>query len=495
MTRVAGVLVAAGCYAVACPPIDWSLAAWLVPGLLLTSVRGASPRRAFALAVPFSLALGWAITGWLRHASLAYFGFDEGLAAAFAVAVWVGYGVVPFGILLACWAVVAPRASARLRPWAGAWLWVAMELGRTHLFTGLPWELLGHTQYRNLVVAQIAELGGVYAVSFLVALVSLAGAEALAGGLTVRERAGRLAPAIGALALVLTWGLASARTGDGDGASVRIALVQGSVPNEFRWKRAFVERNLGVYSRLTRRATDDTPDLIVWPENAVDLYLDREPMVRSQIAPLAGRARWGLLLGGPRLLDDGSARNSAYLLAATGEVGATYDKRRLVPFAEYDPFGGDSVGRPDEPIYTPGTTDAPLPVGALRLGTTICYEILFPGLVRELVRQGADVLVNLANDSWLDDGAGVAPDQHLSMAVFRAIETRRYLVRASASGTSAFVDPGGGIYDRLPRGSAGALVAAVRPRTGLTPYVRWGDWWVAVVAALLLVVARPWEHA
>jgi len=121
----------------------------------------------------------------------------------------------------------------------------------------------------------------------------------------------------------------------------------------------------------------------------------------------------------------------------------------------------------------------------MRLGTVICYEALFPRLVRHLVRQGAELLVNISNDSWLDGGDGAAPRQHFSMVIFRAIETRRYLVRASASGVSGFVGPYGDPYALVPSHTAGTAVAAVVPLHGLTPYVRWGDSWIAVAGVVL----------
>jgi apolipoprotein N-acyltransferase len=129
----------------------------------------------------------------------------------------------------------------------------------------------------------------------------------------------------------------------------------------------------------------------------------------------------------------------------------------------------------------------------MSLGTVICYEVLFPHLVRDLVAKGAEVLVNLANDAWLDGGDDAARQQHFSMTVFRAIETRRFLVRAAANGVSGFITPLGQPFALLPADTAGASMAQVEPRHGLTPYVRWGHAWVLVVggAVLALAVRRP----
>jgi apolipoprotein N-acyltransferase len=478
---------AAGLYTLACPPYAVAAAGWLVPGLLVVPCRGLSARAAAAAGVVFALGMGVGVTGWAYAASLAYFDFDRLAAAAFVIAVWLLYGGIPFGLMLAAYA----RAAAGLPPGAraafAAAAWAVMEWLRTTLFTGMPWELLGHTQFRRLWLVQIADLGGVFAVSFVMVLASVAVGELL----RVREPAPRrwlrrLAPVAAVLTATLAYGAAalsywSRPSADGDGA-VALAVVQGNVPNAFRWQRAHMERTLATYVGLTESTRRAQPDLVVWPENAVDFYLEREPMLRRQLARAAALAPGGLLVGSPRLVADGEARNSAQLLAADGEILARYDKQHLVPFAEAS-WPATRSAAAAEPVYGPGPRAEPVATAVGRLGAMICYEVIFPALVRDLVRRGAEVLVNLSNDSWLDAGDGAALEQHFSMAVFRAIETRRDLVRVASSGPSGFVDAAGRTVATVPRGTAGALVGRVRRRDGLTPYVRYGDAWLALAAA------------
>ncbi len=225
--------------------------------------------------------------------------------------------------------------------------------------------------------------------------------------------------------------------------------------------------------------------MIVWPENAANFYLNREPLLLAELAPTAALAREGLVVGGPRLTDGGEARNAAYLIGPAGTILGTYDKQRLVPLAEYDPRRRAQAPRASEPVYTAGAEGQLLETGATRIGAVICYEVLFPHLVRDLVRKGAEVLVNLSNDSWLDGGDGAAPRQHFSMAVFRAIETRRYLVRAAATGVSGFVAPSGETYASLAPHTAGTSVARVGIRQGQTVYVRWGERWIGLAGVVL----------
>src|SRR5207302_4333820 len=190
-------LAAAALYTLACPPHEWSLLAWLVPGLLLVAVGGLTTLRALACGALFGVAIGCGITGWAYHAALEYFAFNRALTAGFVVAVWLLYSGVPHALLFAAYAGLAERVPGWARGPLGAWLWVVSEWLRSTLGTGMPWELLGHTQFRHLAVIQIADLGGVYAVSFVMALASVSGAELLGEG----RAAARLRPWCGRPAL------------------------------------------------------------------------------------------------------------------------------------------------------------------------------------------------------------------------------------------------------------------------------------------------------
>jgi apolipoprotein N-acyltransferase len=484
-----GVVASLLLYAVACPPHEWALGAWIAPGLLLVTTRETSFGRALLCGALFGALFGVFITGWTYHATLTYFGSDRLRAGAFVLVMWLVYAGIPYGLLIAAYGAVARRiAPASLAP-VGAWLWVASEALRSTMLTGLPWELLGDTQFRQLSVIQIADLGGVSAVSFVVALVSIAGAEglrALHGGTPRAVVLRRLsAPAL-VLAATLLYGrlaLATYALAPTGPDAKKVVVVQARIPTAFRWKRAFFNRTLAAYGELTRSVGTSGVDLVVWPENAANFYLSDEPLLTAQLGIVAGAATEGLVVGGPRLGTDGLARNSAYLVTPEGQVRDVYDKRRLVPFAEYDPFravGASATGDPD--TYVAGTDVRPLAGRTMTLGTMICYEALFPHLVRELVREGADVLVNISNDAWLDRGDGAAPRQHFSHVVFRAIENRRYMVRASDSGMSGFVAPSGAIYSVVAAGTEGAALGTVVPLHETTPYGRFGDAWIALGA-------------
>ena len=492
--QIAQVSAAALLFTAACPPFGWTTAAWVVPALFLVPLRGTSLRRASLLGFLFGGVWGCTMAGWMRSASLSYFDFNQLAGVGFVGAVSFGYAGIPNALLAPAYVWAARRVAPVLRPLLGAWLWAASELLRAHIFTGLPWELLAHTQWTRLLVIQIADLGGAYAVSFLLAFVSLTVGELIADRLRtplpVTTIAGRLSPAVLLLAATLLYGVrATAAFGKpSDTGSKTVALVQGNVPNAFRWKSEFFERVLLTYANLTTQGHAGPVDLIVWPENAVNFYLEREAMLRPILSDVAAQAEEALIVGGPRQTDEGVSFISAYLLAPDGQVRGTYDKQHLMPFAEYDPLPWRRGPVAVTDSFTQGVPGDLLRTATLRLGTVICYEALFPGLVRDVVQRGANLLVNISNDSWLDDGNGAAPQQHFSMIPFRAIETRRYVVRASASGVSGFVDPTGAVYGLLARATDGVSVGRVEPLEGSTWYVRHGDTWLGFMGVLIALL-------
>jgi apolipoprotein N-acyltransferase len=192
------------------------------------------------------------------------------------------------------------------------------------------------------------------------------------------------------------------------------------------------------------------------------------------------------LFGGPRY-EQGRTFNSVRLITPEGRNGGHYDKQRLVLFAEETPFAATPEAGPSEDPRQfsrgsgPGVLYGPVP-----LGVSICHEVLFPELIGRSVRAGASMLVNVSNDGWLDAGRGVAGEQHFAMAVFRAVETRRFLVRAATTGVSGIIDPYGHVVDRIAPRTAGVVTAPVAGRRKLTPYVRVGDTFAFLCVAVSL---------
>jgi apolipoprotein N-acyltransferase len=284
------------------------------------------------------------------------------------------------------------------------------------------------------------------------------------------------------------------------GAAVATALVQGKGTNAQRWMPEHYASTLLHYASLTRLGVNGRQvQLVVWPEFAMGFYLNQNSLLRTQLSAFAQQLNTFLLLGAPRIEAASNGNqyyNSAYLLTPTGEVADVYDKIRLVPMAEYR-VGLSTVPpeRPGQPPteFTAGSrsTVFSLPHGSF--GVMICYEATYPHLARRLVRNGAQLLVNISNDTWLAAGGRAAIAQHFSMVVFRAVETRRYLARSATSGVSGFIDPTGHAL-QLSEVEDQAIVGNIFPRQELTFYVRYGDWFVgacAIFTVVTLLMKKP----
>lgn len=260
------------------------------------------------------------------------------------------------------------------------------------------------------------------------------------------------------------------------GPAVAVAAVQPNVPLEVRWD----EQNVAIIEDRVWRLSGEaaaSAEWVVWPESAIPRVVERDVRYRAAIEGFARRQGVWMTVGSIGFgSDPGEFFNSLHTASPGGLLPWRYDKVHLVPFGEYVPVVGAlpflaplvrEVGS-----FTPGRSTAPLPGPGGATGAAICYEVAFPGLVAAAVRQGAEVLVTITNDGWYGDSA--APRQHLALAVLRAAESRRYMVRAANTGISAVIDPRGRIVARLGMGREGLVTATVRPGQGTTPAVAAG---------------------
>jgi apolipoprotein N-acyltransferase len=272
-----------------------------------------------------------------------------------------------------------------------------------------------------------------------------------------------------------------------------VALVQANRGPARQPSRLRRTETLDAYLRLTRsRLGGRRPELIVWPENTASFYLDRDAEPLGALRSLSDETGGVLLVGGPRQDDAaGTTHNAAYAIGRDGVIGS-YDKVRLVPFAEYAPPGLDALAGPTATL-APGVEPVTVPHPRGPLGVLICYEVLHADVARELVRRGAELLVNISNDAWADPDGAAEATQTFSMAVFRAVETRRWVLRAATTGISGFIAPTGLVGPVLGAGVADVLPADVTPLSGVTPYVVVGDLFAetcALAALAALVTTR-----
>lgn len=476
------------------PPAKAAWLSWFALIPLLNGVRKESPSRAFKLGFLAGVTHYLTLMYWILVV-LEHYG---GLNIVFSFAI-LGLFCIYLSLYPALFACLA--STLRGFPFAAcllASLWVCLEFARAKLLTGFPWCLLGHSQYDCLELIQISGLVGVYGISFLIALSNVVLYVLLFD--RPFEKKGvlkwELILALIMLSLTLTYGhlhLKGIQETEKGQEPVRTTIVQGNIDQSVKWHPAYQEKTIRAYDRLTRSSLSFAPDLVVWPETAVPFFFQDLSPLSHRIIALQREMGADLIFGSPayRTGPEGTSYlNRAYCLPFDGGEASYYDKVHLVPFGEYVPMKKflPFVQRlvPAAGDFISGKRPAPLKRPALTLGVLICFESIFPELARQQTRAGARVLVNLTNDAWF--GMTSAPHQHLSMAVFRAVENRRPLIRAANTGISAFIDPGGKIIDRAGLFTEAVLSHEVKPSPPCqTLYTRYGDLFVMALSMISLV--------
>ena len=377
-------------------------------------------------------------------------------------------------------------------------VWVLLEYIRSHLFTGFPWALLGYSQYLNLPVIQIADITGAWGVSFFVMMVNVAIVEiiwSVRSGLRTRLKSAVIWLFFFSL-LISSYGYLRLcqHPQTFDRNPIRISVIQGNIPQELKWEETSRGYIFARYSDLSLQAATEKPDLVIWPEAALPVVLEEEPLFFQRVQGLIRQIKTPLLFGAVTQRDD-LYYNSALLVSGQGEILGRYDKLHLVPFGEYIPLKkflrfmetiapiGDIERGKEYTIFkllvqgVGGKTD---------FAVLICFEDLFPELSRGFVRKGALFLVNITNDAWYK--YSTAAGQHLQASVFRAVENKVFLARAANTGISGFISPQGKIIS-LVKDSSGRNIFTTglvtqnifNSRGRPTIYTSYGDIFVGII--------------
>jgi len=488
--------------------LDYSLA--LVSGALLalSFPRYGHPALAWIALVPLLVALAQK-----RHPPLKAFllGLTSGFIYFAGTLYWTGtvirtFGGIPLpaamlGVVLlalyqgffpALFALISSRLIARgglVAVFLSAAAWIATEFFRGVVFGGFPWVLLGDSQVTVLPVAQLASVLGVYGVSGLVAFINAAVAYAmLTNG---RRRAVAIAAAAGVLIATGAWG--AARIADGAltraGTPIRVGLIQANIAQEDKWKAGEARRIFTTYIAMTRDAVKRGAEYVIWPESATPFMFENDPAGQEALRALAREVRVPILFGSDQEVTrpEPALYNAAFLVTPDGRTAAVYRKIHLVPWGEFIPmkrllfFVSPLVDSFTD--FSPGTEMVLLPIGSHLASTAICYEVVYPSLIRQAVQGGSELLTTITNDAWY--GQSSAPYQHFALASMRAIEQGRYLARAANTGISGVIDPYGRIVRQSSIFEQDALVEQVRFLTVRTIYSRIGD--VIAYIAIALV--------
>ncbi|ADW19173.1 apolipoprotein N-acyltransferase [Desulfobulbus propionicus DSM 2032] len=468
LTLGSAALASAGLLALAMPGrIGWwpLLFVALVPLLLIALY--ARPGRSALAGFVFGLVYHLALLYWILIVLGRYGGLPlwVTLPALFLLSAYMACFPAIF-----CWLTsrVAGRSWHRERSvapliWGAPVLWVGLDFLRGLVLSGFPWMDLGYGLFSQPRLIQAADIGGHHLLTF-----SLVLANGLMVGIIDRQRRGvrwnvrlerwLLIAAVGFLVFIGGYSLVRYQVVGAIAArsmQARVAVVQGNIDQAIKWSPATKAATVDTYLRLSRQAiAGQDVELVVWPETALPFYPQRDALMQ-RVSDLATSNNTWLLTGAPlyqlpRQAGAGESvryYNGAILIGPEGRLGGQYAKQHLVPFGEYVPLRRFlpfleplvvSIGD-----FTAGDQRGPLRLGPLQLGMLVCYESIFPAIAHESVIRGANLLVNITNDAWY--GRSSAPHQSMAMAVLRAVENKRTLIRAANTGISGFVDPTGRI--------------------------------------------------
>jgi apolipoprotein N-acyltransferase len=446
----------------------------------------ANPGRAFWRGFLFGLGQFGLGVGWV-YISIHRFGGADTAEASLLTALFVSFlGLYPaVAGYLAQRIAAGADATARLLLFFPT-VWTLVEWFRSWFLTGFPWLNLGSSQVETPLGQGLAPLVGAYGITWAVALLAGLGLLMLIGGHGLRMRA-----LAGVAGLFLGCALlARVDWVEPAGQPFKATLLQGNVPQNLKWRPEVLASTLDLYSSMTRANWDSS--LVVWPETAVAAFFHQ--VKDGPLASLQQEARetgTDVLVGAP-VVDPVSQRYYNAVVSLGAQPGMYY-KRHMVPFGEFIPFRpllgaiADRLQIPLADFARGSEAQSPLVAAGYQVSTSICYEDAF-GHESRFGLPAAGYLVNVTNDAWFGDSW--QPHQHLQMARMRALETGRYLLRATNTGITAAISPRGWVTAQAPQFTQTALRAEITPMQGATPYVRFGDWMAAGAAALVLMAAR-----
>lgn len=482
------------------PTINLHVLAWFALVPLFYVLKGQTPRNGFLLGGLAGIVYFSGTVHWVTN-SVHYYGNVPIIPASLItllLAAYLSLYTATFGAVVA--KIYHRRPSVLF--FAAPAIWTALELARTYVFSGFPWALLGYSQYEFLPVIQVADITGVYGISFLVVLVNAAAMQIATG----EKRTAALLTVTLVAVTVLGYGLFSLSQAEGSG-SFRISVVQGNIEQDKKWDPAYQNQTIATYKKLTLEALKQNPDLVIWPETSTPFYFTgsdaAERKMADDLKDFVQQNNVPLLFGSPTYEITKQRkvvlRNSAFLLSGKGDISARYDKFHLVPFGEYVPLknvlffvekmveavGDFASGKEYTIMSVQRTTGA----NKMKVSTVICYEIIFPDLVRKFVKRGAGIVTTITNDAWF--GRTAAPYQHFSMAVFRAVENRVPIARAANTGISGFIDAKGRILASTKIFTETYATRDVTPGTAKTFYTQYGDIFAYLCGLFALLLVLP----
>lgn len=494
-TDIALVLVSSLLLIPAFPDFDYYPLAWIALVPLLIALSNKSLKTSFYLGTLNGFVFFLGTIYWVSHSMHVYGNLSLAIAipalmllclilSLYTAVFSIGYNLITrYSVLPALFTV--------------PFLWVTAEYLRTYTILEYPWALLGYSQYRFLPLIQIADITGIYGISFLVAAVNglfldlfnLWKQRAEKGHI---QSPGRTLASIICLVLVISavifYGnrkLIRSETGH----KIDISVVQGNIEQDKKWNPLYQREVIDAYKRLTESVIGNKPEIVIWPEASLPFTFEQHAEFTAELLQFQSGLNTYLLLGTMTPKEKGLS-NSAVLLSPDGKVSSVYDKIHLVPYGEYVPLRNffPFIRKLTEGIgdFIPGDEPVVMELPFAKIGNLICYEIIFPDLSRNLVRKGANLLVTITNDAWF--GRSSAPYQHFSTAVFRAIENRVPVVRAANTGISGYIDPFGRIIKKSDIFIEATMTDGISIGKWDSFYTRYGDIFVYLCLTITVIL-------
>ena len=482
------------------PQFNLEFLAWfaLIPLLFAIQsqpLKTVAARGFFAGMIFYFLGLNWVTSTLINYGNISR---SLSFLILGLLAAYLSFYISLFCVLTVKWSRGKPVYFFLLAPL----VWTSLEyLRSTHMTFGFSWMGLGYSQFQTLTIIQPAEITGIYGVSALIVLVNAALHFLLNTwifSLSAHDGWKMSNRVIGVTTLIIglwvgwgSWALNLTKSRIESSPKIRVALAQGNIEQHLKWNKLYQLSTMEFYKELTLKAAKEKPELIVWPEAATPFYYSLDPIGTKYVQDLAQAAGVPILFGSPYKTNvDGKPidYNRAFLISNQGETIDVYDKMHLVPFGEFVPFRQalffiekmvEIVGD-----FGLGKRATVFELNSYQFGVSICYEIIFPDLVRQPVKNGAEYLVNITNDAWF--GKSAASYQHISMAALRAVENRTPIVRAANTGISGLIDATGKIKKRTQLFTREFIVGEITPNKGpRTFYSKFGD----IFSYLCLVMA------
>lgn len=484
------------------PGFNLEMLAWvsLVPLFIATRKTSLLASLKLGFIAGFIFFIG--VIYWVVIAMTKYGGmpFIVSIAVLILLSGYLAIYLALFTFLLSYFSCQPSAISNQLRYVLAPFLWVALELIRAYFMTGFPWASLGYSQFKTLPIIQSADITGVYGVSFIIVMVNAAIASFIESIYEKDKRQFAIRYILVTTLFIISfliygyWKINIFENppispfNKGGLRGIKVALIQGNIEQDMKWDEKYQNEVFDAHVNLTMQASLDKPDLIVWPESATPFYFQADRNFRSKMIELAQKERSFILFGTPGYeITDGKnvPYNRAYLLSPHGDVAGKYDKIHLVPFGEYVPLRkilffidkmvvgiGDFQSGEEYTIFKVQSSKFK---AQSSFGVLICFEVIFPDLVRRFVKNGAEFLVNITNDGWY--GKTAASSQHIAMVAFRAVENRVPVVRAANTGISGIIEPTGKITKETEIFTRTYISGEINIATPLHPPLTKGGYW------------------